>query len=126
MRSAINTFLVLLFVLTVCLSSAVYADGCPIGIDSGSRTWNGTLYGDRPYICLGTSGNCKYTATLNLCFVSSGECVGNFVSTGDVCTESEGEQGNMMWPGGDFVDVLFFVVSWNNYQCVDFAHSQKM
>lgn len=122
MRSAINTFLVLLFVLTVCLSSAVYAYDCPVGIESGHQTWNGSIYGSAPYLCLGTAGNCKYKATVNLCFAESGECVGDFVSTGDVCTESEGEQGNMMWPGGDFIDVpepeepeKMQTVCYNNY-----------
>ncbi|PNI03462.1 hypothetical protein C1N32_16550 [Vibrio diazotrophicus] len=122
MRSAINTFLILLFVLTVCLSSAVYAYDCPVGIESGHQTWNGSIYGSAPYLCLGTAGNCKYKATVNLCFAESGECVGDFVSTGDVCTESEGEQGNMMWPGGDFIDVpepeepeKMQTVCYNNY-----------
>ena len=122
MRSAINTFLILLFVLTVCLSSAVYAYDCPVGIESGHQTWNGSIYGSAPYLCLGTAGNCKYKATVNLCFAESGECVGDFVSTGDVCTESEGEQGNMMWPGGDFIDVpepeepeKLQTVCYNNY-----------
>ncbi len=105
MRSAINTSLMLLVFLTVFFSSVSFADGCPIGISSGQQEWNGAIYGTSPYLCLGTAGNCKYRATVNLCLSDTGECYGEFISTGDTCTESEGQSGDMMWPGGDFVDV---------------------
>ncbi len=109
MQTAINTCLTLLLLLTTFLAASSYASeeiSCPIGVSSGSRVWDRALYGDAPYICLGSSGNCKYRLDFTSICPNDGsnECYGTFVSTGDVCTESEGSNGDVMWPGGDFGD----------------------
>ncbi|WGY45003.1 hypothetical protein [Vibrio sp. ABG19] len=107
MRTAINSSLTLLFFLTAFLSSAAFASSeentCPIGVTTGIQTWDQRIYGDAPYLCLGNSGNCRYRLDYSSICSNDGsyDCYGSFVSTGGRCTESEGQGGNMMWPGGD-------------------------
>ncbi|ELX7503136.1 hypothetical protein SKP08_003223 [Vibrio fluvialis] len=108
MRTAINTCLTLLLLLSVFLSAYSHASdesSCPLGISTGNQTWDGRIYGDAPYLCLGSAGNCQYRLDYtSVCSNVSYECDGTFVSTGDVCTESEGSNGDVMWPGGDLLE----------------------
>lgn len=108
MRYATNTCLTLLLLFTALLSAgsnATEETSCPLGISTGSQTWDGRIYGEAPYLCLGSAGNCKYRLDyVSVCSNVSYECDGTFVSTGETCTESEGSNGDMMWPGGDLLE----------------------
>lgn len=108
MRCATNTCLTLLLLFTALLSAgsdATEETSCPLGISTGSQTWDGRIYGEAPYLCLGSAGNCKYRLDyVSVCSNVSYECDGTFVSTGETCTESEGSNGDMMWPGGDLLE----------------------
>lgn len=79
---------------------------CQLGVQTGMRYWKGTIYGDSPYICLGSSSNCKFVIqALTLCDNDTGLCYGSFVSNGQKCTASEGSVGDKFWPGGNEVEV---------------------
>ncbi|HDM8048107.1 TPA: hypothetical protein P0E07_001179 [Vibrio fluvialis] len=111
MRTAINTCLTLLLLLTafLSLSSSVRAEEtiCTIGNKTSIVKWDGTLYGQAPYMCTGnTDTKCKYVLeNVSLCENLQGQCWGSFVTNGTSCTDSENSGGNMMWPGGDMVTV---------------------
>ncbi|ELM6622574.1 hypothetical protein Q2Y23_003558 [Vibrio fluvialis] len=111
MRTAINTCLTLLLLLTafLSLSSSVRAEEtiCTIGNKTSIVKWDGTLYGQAPYMCTGnTDTKCKYVLeNVSLCENLQGQCWGSFVTNGTSCTDSENSGGNMMWPGGDMVAV---------------------
>ncbi|MBY7670591.1 hypothetical protein JIO11_06665, partial [Vibrio anguillarum] len=68
MRSAINTALFILFLLLAFLTSvASYAADeplCPIGIQTGSKTWTWSKYGNSPYICV---RSCRYSVVASVC-----------------------------------------------------------
>ncbi len=116
MRSAINSGLFLLAFLAVLLSSVAQASidwsftakqprsTCATGLSTGQQSWNGNLYGSRPYLCTGSAGNCKYEAGTTLCYTDDGLCTGKFYSTGETCTEEEGTQGDKMYAGEDNSD----------------------
>ncbi|ELI1839307.1 hypothetical protein RQV73_001977 [Vibrio fluvialis] len=111
MRTAINTNLTLLFLLTafLSLSPSVLAEEttCTIGQKTNIVKWDGTLYGQAPYMCTGnTETKCKYVLeNVSLCENVQGQCWGSFITNGTSCTDSENSGGNMMWPGGDMVAV---------------------
>ncbi|ENM6575262.1 hypothetical protein AB8I88_000187 [Vibrio fluvialis] len=111
MQTAINTCLTLLLLLTafLSLSSSVRAEEtiCTIGNKTSIVKWDGTLYGQAPYMCTGnTDTKCKYVLeNVSLCENLQGQCWGSFVTNGTSCTDSENSGGNMMWPGGDMVAV---------------------
>ncbi|EKO3715624.1 hypothetical protein P0F08_002673 [Vibrio metschnikovii] len=105
MRTAINTCLTLLILMMIFLSSLAFASdaACPIGYDMGSRSWDGSIYGDRPYMCFQTN-RCKARPhSVSLCFVTDTTCVSNFLTTGEQCTETESSQSGTIFPGGDIV-----------------------
>ncbi|EOC1795607.1 hypothetical protein ACI1HQ_001992 [Vibrio fluvialis] len=111
MRTGINTCLTLLFLLTafLSLSPSVLAEEttCTIGQKTNIVKWDGTLYGQAPYMCTGnTETKCKYVLeNVSLCENVQGQCWGSFITNGTSCTDSENSGGNMMWPGGDMVVV---------------------
>lgn len=101
MRSAINTLLVVLSLMTALLISvSSYASTCPIGIERKGLFWSYHKYGNRPYICV---RSCKYVISgVALCLPdadpdASGSCKGDFASTGVTCPDSDG-----LVPGGNF------------------------
>ncbi|ENJ6089409.1 hypothetical protein AB1Z64_003548 [Vibrio vulnificus] len=90
MRFAINFSCCLLATLILFLFSfASYAEQvCEVGNITPSRIWNGKIYGNNPNLCL---LGCEYRryggGVSSLCFVSSGDCRGSFISTGGSCTK---------------------------------------
>lgn len=90
MRFAINFSCCLLATLILFLfSAASYAEQvCEVGNITPSRIWNGKVYGNNPNLCL---LGCEYRryggGVSSLCFVSSGDCRGSFISTGGSCTK---------------------------------------
>ncbi|WP_332408300.1 hypothetical protein [Vibrio metschnikovii] len=105
MRTAINTCLTLLILMMIFLSSLAFATdaNCPIGYDMGSRSWDGSIYGDRPYICFQTNRCKARPSDVSLCFTSDTTCVARFLTTGEQCTETESVQSGTIFPGGDIV-----------------------
>ncbi|WP_158137336.1 hypothetical protein [Vibrio metschnikovii] len=105
MRTAINTCLTLLILMMIFLSSLAFATdaNCPIGYDMGSRSWDGSIYGDRPYICFQTNRCKARPSDVSLCFTSDTTCVATFLTTGEQCTETESVQSGTIFPGGDIV-----------------------
>ncbi|MGG6371742.1 hypothetical protein ACQ5UA_18935, partial [Vibrio cholerae] len=62
---------------------------CQIGISSGSVSWAGVTFGDKPYTCVRT---CRYNlATVAVCFVNNGTCHGEFISNGNHCLNGAGQ-----------------------------------
>ncbi|ORP19384.1 hypothetical protein B7953_14995 [Vibrio paracholerae] len=93
LRSMSNTFLALLLFITLFLSllpfKANAAFECQIGISSGSVSWPGNTFGDKPYTCVRT---CRYNlATVAVCFVNNGTCHGEFISNGNNCLNGAGQ-----------------------------------
>ncbi|HGF7194476.1 TPA: hypothetical protein AB5F46_001403 [Vibrio cholerae] len=93
LRSMTNTFLALLLFITLFLSlfpfKANAAFECQIGISSGSVSWPGNTFGDKPYTCVRT---CRYNlATVAVCFVNNGTCHGEFISNGKNCLNGAGQ-----------------------------------
>lgn len=93
LRSMTNTFLALLLFITLFLSllpfKANAAFECQIGISSGSVSWPGNTFGDKPYTCVRT---CRYNlATVAVCFVNNGTCHGEFISNGNNCLNGAGQ-----------------------------------
>ncbi|KAA1224591.1 hypothetical protein F0Q18_16475 [Vibrio cholerae] len=93
LRTLTLTNLALLLFLTLFLlllpSKASAEIECQIGISSGSVSWSGELFGDKPYTCVRT---CRYNlATVSLCFVNNATCHGEFVSTGQNCLLENGQ-----------------------------------
>ncbi|WP_306331850.1 hypothetical protein [Vibrio injensis] len=105
MRTAINTCLTLLILMMIFLSSLAFASdsACPIGYDMGSRSWDGSIYGDRPYICFQTNRCKARPSDVSLCFTTDTTCVATFLTTGEQCTETESSQSGTIFPGGDIV-----------------------
>ncbi|MBF4375484.1 hypothetical protein [Vibrio anguillarum] len=91
MRSAINTALFILFLLLAFLTSvASYAADeplCPIGIQTGSKTWTWSKYGNSPYICV---RSCRYSVVASVCTDTLDACSSDFISTGVVCNKPDG------------------------------------
>ncbi|WP_217513938.1 hypothetical protein [Vibrio metschnikovii] len=107
MRTAINTCLTLLILMMIFLSSLAFAndDFCPVGVITSSITWDGTVYGDSPYMCF-TLNRCKSRpVNVQLCFESGISCTSDFRTTGEQCTESEVSAGGSggIWPGGNII-----------------------
>ncbi|EPS3610684.1 hypothetical protein ACVELR_003501, partial [Vibrio cholerae] len=87
------TNLALLLFLTLFLlllpSKASAEIECQIGISSGSVSWAGVTFGDKPYTCVRT---CRYNlATVAVCFVNNGTCHGEFISNGNHCLNGAGQ-----------------------------------
>ncbi len=91
--------------MMIFLSSLAFATdaNCPIGYDMGSRSWDGSIYGDRPYICFQTNRCKARPSDVSLCFTSDTTCVATFLTTGEQCTETESVQSGTIFPGGDIV-----------------------
>ncbi len=91
--------------MMIFLSSLAFATdaNCPIGYDMGSRSWDGSIYGDRPYICFQTNRCKARPSDVSLCFTSDTTCVARFLTTGEQCTETESVQSGTIFPGGDIV-----------------------
>ncbi|EKF9161660.1 hypothetical protein O1B34_003673 [Vibrio cholerae] len=93
LRSMTNTFLALLLFITLFLSLFPFKANaeiqCQIGISSGSVSWPGVTFGDKPYTCVRT---CRYNlATVAVCFVNNGTCHGEFISNGNHCLNGAGQ-----------------------------------
>ncbi|ENM2843772.1 hypothetical protein ACTWE4_003490 [Vibrio cholerae] len=93
LRSMTNTFLALLLFITLFLSLFPFKANaeiqCQIGISSGSVSWPGVTFGDKPYTCVRT---CRYNlATVAVCFVNNGTCHGEFISNGNNCLNAAGQ-----------------------------------
>lgn len=93
--------------MMIFLSSLAFAndDFCPVGVITSSITWDGTVYGDSPYMCF-TLNRCKSRpVNVQLCFESGISCTSDFRTTGEQCTESEVSAGGSggMWPGGNII-----------------------
>ncbi|MDQ4623662.1 hypothetical protein [Vibrio cholerae] len=93
LRSMTNTFLALLLFITLFLSLLPFKANaeiqCQIGISSGSVSWSGETFGDKPYTCVRT---CRYNlATVAVCFVNNGTCHGEFISNGKNCLNGAGQ-----------------------------------
>lgn len=109
MRCATNTCLTLLLLFCAFLSVPSYASEettCQLGVQTGMRYWDGAKYGNSPYICLGSSSNCKFVIqALTLCDNETGLCYGSFVANGQKCSVDEGSAGDKFWQGGELVEV---------------------
>ncbi|EGR0573565.1 hypothetical protein [Vibrio cholerae] len=93
LRTLTLTNLALLLFLTLFLlllpSKASAEIECQIGISSGSVSWAGVTFGDKPYTCVRT---CRYNlATVAVCFVNNGTCHGEFISNGNHCLNGAGQ-----------------------------------
>ncbi|WP_336936219.1 hypothetical protein [Vibrio cholerae] len=93
LRTLTLTNLALLLFLTLSLlllpSKASAEIECQIGISSGSVSWEGVTFGDKPYTCVRT---CRYNlATVAVCFVNNGTCHGEFISNGNHCLNEAGQ-----------------------------------
>ncbi|EOE6118631.1 hypothetical protein ACKOL2_002549 [Vibrio cholerae] len=93
LRTLTLTNLALLLFLTLFLlllpSKASAEIECQIGISSGSVSWPGVTFGDKPYTCVRT---CRYNlATVAVCFVNNGTCHGEFISNGNHCLNGAGQ-----------------------------------
>lgn len=93
--------------MMIFLSSLAFAndDFCPVGVITSSITWDGTVYGDSPYMCF-TLNRCKSRpVNVQLCFESGISCTSDFRTTGEQCTESEVSAGGSggIWPGGNII-----------------------
>ncbi|ELV8621700.1 hypothetical protein QNF08_004176 [Vibrio vulnificus] len=90
MRFALHYINVVSAALILLFSSfSAYAEKqCEIGNITPRRVWNGAQFGNRPTLCL---LECEYRSygdgVSSLCFVSSGDCTGRFISTGGSCTK---------------------------------------
>ncbi|MCU8371171.1 hypothetical protein OC519_06825 [Vibrio vulnificus] len=90
MRFAINFSCCLLATLILFLFSfASYAEQvCEVGNLTSPQTWSGNNYGDNPSLCLLGCEYRRYGGGISsLCYVSSGDCRGSFISTGGTCTK---------------------------------------
>ncbi|EPW0991101.1 hypothetical protein ACWC5Y_000668 [Vibrio cholerae] len=93
LRTLTLTNLALLLFITLFLlllpSKASAEIECQIGISSGSVSWPGVTFGDKPYTCVRT---CRYNlATVAVCFVNNGTCHGEFISNGNHCLNGAGQ-----------------------------------
>ncbi|EOX1298299.1 hypothetical protein DLR68_07000 [Vibrio paracholerae] len=93
LRTLTLTNLALLLFITLFLlllpSKASAEIECQIGISSGSVSWSGVTFGDKPYTCVRT---CRYNlATVAVCFVNNGTCHGEFISNGNHCLNGAGQ-----------------------------------
>ncbi|QYO71549.1 hypothetical protein KTC41_16175 [Vibrio cholerae] len=93
LRTLTLTNLALLLFLTIFLSflpSKASAEiECQIGISSGSVSWSGETFGDKPFTCVRT---CRYNlSTVSVCFVNNASCHGEFISTGQHCLLENGQ-----------------------------------
>ncbi|EPU1005629.1 hypothetical protein ACVUMT_001775 [Vibrio cholerae] len=93
LRTLTLTNLALLLFLTLFLlllpSKASAEIECQIGISSGSVSWAGVTFGDKPYTCVRT---CRYNlATVAVCFVNNGTCHGELISNGNHCLNGAGQ-----------------------------------